>query len=55
MIVKGRNRDTAWFSMLDAEWPARKATFERWLDASNFGPDGRQKTALSALNRAPAR
>ena len=49
MIVKGRNRDTAWFSMLDSEWPARKATFERWLDSSNFGSDGRQKTALSAL------
>ena len=50
MIVKGRNRDTAWFSMLDSEWPARKASFERWLDPSNFGPDGRQKAALSALN-----
>src|SRR6266550_4354956 len=45
MIVKGRNRDTAWFSMLDSEWPARKASFERWLDPSNFGPDGRQKVA----------
>jgi RimJ/RimL family protein N-acetyltransferase len=50
MIVKGRNRDTAWFSMLDSEWPARKANFERWLDPSNFGPDGRQKTSLAALN-----
>ena len=50
MIVKGRNRDTAWFSMLDSEWPARKANFERWLDPSNFGADGRQKVALSALN-----
>ena len=50
MIVKGRNRDTAWFSMLDSEWPARKANFERWLDPSNFGPDGRQKVALSTLN-----
>ena len=52
MIVKDRNRDTAWFSMLDSEWPARKASFERWLDAANFGPDGRQKISLSALNRA---
>jgi len=51
MIVKGRNRDTAWFSMLDSEWPARKANFERWLDPSNFGVDGRQKVALSALNQ----
>jgi len=50
MIVKGRNRDTAWFSMLDSEWPVRKASFERWLDPSNFGADGRQKVALSSLN-----
>jgi RimJ/RimL family protein N-acetyltransferase len=50
MIVKGRNRDTAWFSMLDSEWPARKENFERWLDPSNFGADGRQKVALSTLN-----
>ena len=46
MIVKGRNRDTAWFSMLDTEWPARKAAFERWLDPSNFDAQGRQKTGL---------
>jgi len=52
MIVKGRNRDTAWFSMLDSEWPVRKANFERWLDPSNFGPDGRQKLSLSSLNHA---
>lgn len=54
MIVKGRNRDTAWFAMLDDEWPARKAAFERWLDPSNFGPDGRQRVALGALNGADA-
>ncbi|MGE3148427.1 MAG: GNAT family N-acetyltransferase [Pseudorhodoplanes sp.] len=48
MIVKKRNRDTAWFSMLDGEWPARRADFERWLAPSNFGPDGRQKTSLRA-------
>ncbi len=51
MIIKGRNRDTAWFSMLDSEWPQRKAAFERWLDPSNFDADGRQKVSLSALNR----
>ena len=50
MIVKGRNRDTAWFSMLDSEWPARKAAFEQWLDPANFDAAGRQKIALSALN-----
>jgi RimJ/RimL family protein N-acetyltransferase len=33
MIVRGRNRDTAWFSMLDEEWPARQAAMRRWLDA----------------------
>ncbi|MBV8567592.1 MAG: GNAT family N-acetyltransferase [Methylobacteriaceae bacterium] len=50
MIVKGRNRDTAWFAMLDSEWPQRKATFERWLAPENFDADGRQRLALSALN-----
>ncbi len=50
MIVKGRNRDTAWFSMLDAEWPTRKAAFEQWLDPANFDADGRQKVSLSSLN-----
>ncbi|HEY7094445.1 MAG TPA: GNAT family protein [Ktedonobacterales bacterium] len=50
MIMKGRNRDTAWFSMLDSEWPARKAAFEQWLDPANFDVDGRQKISLSALN-----
>jgi RimJ/RimL family protein N-acetyltransferase len=47
MIVKGRNRDTAWFSMLDSEWPARKAAFLRWLDPSNFDESGRQRTPLA--------
>jgi hypothetical protein len=50
MIVKGRNRDTAWFSMLDSEWPARRAAFEAFLDPGNFDAFGRQKTPLSALN-----
>ncbi|HCC56930.1 MAG TPA: GNAT family N-acetyltransferase [Solibacterales bacterium] len=48
MIVKGRNRDTAWFSMLDLEWPARKAAFERWLNPANFDESGKQRTRLSA-------
>jgi RimJ/RimL family protein N-acetyltransferase len=50
MIVKGRSRDTAWFAMTDADWPARKAAFERWLDAGNFDAEGRQKVRLSELN-----
>jgi RimJ/RimL family protein N-acetyltransferase len=52
MIVKGRNRDTAWYSMLDSEWPARKRAFERWLDASNFDADGRQRVSLAAFVEA---
>ncbi len=50
MIAKGRNRDTAWFSMLDNEWPARKANFERWLAAENFDAEGRQKISLAELS-----
>lgn len=46
MIVKGRNRDSAWFSMLDSEWPTRKTGFERWLNADNFDETGQQKTPL---------
>lgn len=46
MIVKGRNRDTAWFSMLDGEWPAVKAAFEAWLDPSNFDEAGEQRRSL---------
>ena len=53
MIAKGRNRDTAYFSMLDSEWPARKAAFERWLAPDNFDKNGRQKTSLAALNASP--
>jgi RimJ/RimL family protein N-acetyltransferase len=46
MIVKGRNRDTAWFSMLDSEWPARRQAFEEWLRAENFDENGAQKSRL---------
>ncbi len=48
-VVKGRNRDTAWYAAIDREWPALEAAFERWLDPANFDPDGRQRVALSAL------
>lgn len=50
MIVKGQNRDTAWFSMLDWEWPARKVAFEAWLDPANFDQDGRQRKSLAQLS-----
>jgi RimJ/RimL family protein N-acetyltransferase len=49
MVIKGRNRDTAWFAMLDHEWPAVRTGFERWLSPSNFDADGRQRTSLGAL------
>jgi RimJ/RimL family protein N-acetyltransferase len=52
MIVKGRNRDTAWFSMLDSEWPTRRAAFEAWLDPANFDENGRQKQTLSSCARS---
>jgi RimJ/RimL family protein N-acetyltransferase len=54
LIAKGRNRDNAWFSMLDSEWPARKSAFERWLAPENFDAGGKQRTSLSALNATPA-
>jgi RimJ/RimL family protein N-acetyltransferase len=52
MIVKGQNRDTAWFSMLDSEWPARKSVFEAWLAPENFDAEGRQKHSLGSLHTA---
>jgi RimJ/RimL family protein N-acetyltransferase len=51
MIIKGANRDTAWFSMLDSEWPSRKAALERWLDPSNFDENERQRTSLAIAFR----
>jgi RimJ/RimL family protein N-acetyltransferase len=53
MITKGRTRDTAYFSMLDSEWPARKAAFERWLAPENFDAAGKQRTSLRELNAMP--
>ena len=46
MVVKGESRDTAWFSIIDKEWPALRQAFERWLDASNFDHKGRQKKRM---------
>lgn len=51
VISKGRNRDTAWFAMIDKEWPALKAAFEAWLDPSNFDAEGRQREKLGDLTR----
>ena len=49
MVVKGRNRDTAWFAIIDAEWPALKEAFEAWLAPNNFAPDGQQRERLGDL------
>ncbi len=48
-VYKGRSRDTAWYSVIDREWPALQRAFERWLDPANFDAAGRQRLALSAL------
>lgn len=47
MVVKGHNRDTAWFAMLDHEWPGRKRAFEAWLQPDNFDDDGHQRKTLA--------
>jgi len=47
VVVKGRNRDTAWYSIVDREWPARRAAFERWLAPDNFDAGGRQRARLA--------
>lgn len=49
MIVKGRNRDTAWWAITDAEWPGLDRAYRRWLDRGNFDADGSQKVALGTL------
>lgn len=49
MMVKSRNRDTAWFAMTDQDWPALKVAFQTWLSAENFNDDGAQKQSLRAL------
>ncbi len=46
LVTKGRNRDTAWYSILDREWPALKLEFDRWLDPANFDDHGRQLSRL---------
>jgi RimJ/RimL family protein N-acetyltransferase len=52
MVIKDRNRDTAWFSMLDHEWPARKRAFESWLDPANFDEGGKQRQSLPEITVA---
>jgi hypothetical protein len=49
MIVRGRNRDTAWYSILDTEWPAIRTAIETWLIPENFDPTGLQRRSLSEM------
>ena len=51
VVYKGRNRDTAWYAILDRDWLALKPRFEAWLDPANFDADGNQKTRLDVRNR----
>ncbi|MCY1249366.1 hypothetical protein D9M72_628930 [compost metagenome] len=46
MVTKGKNRDTAWFSIIDAEWPALKQAYQAWLERTNFDSEGQQKKKL---------
>lgn len=57
LIFKGKNRDTAWYSILDDEWPEIKTIMQAWLDPSNFLPDGSARTSLleSMQQRGPSR
>jgi RimJ/RimL family protein N-acetyltransferase len=50
VVVKGRNRDTDWYSMIDGDWPRLRDRFTRWLDPGNFDAEGRQRTSLGTLD-----
>lgn len=54
-VVKGRNRDTAWYAVLDSEWPRLQAAFIRWLDPANFDASGRQRFSLSQSTATSSR
>ncbi len=54
LVVKGLNRDSAWYSILDQEWPRVRANFETWLSPDNFDAEGNQKASLAALNAEAA-
>lgn len=51
MVYKGRNRDTAWFSITDLEWPAVRAAFEAWLAPGNFDENGKQRNSLQSFRK----
>ena len=49
LVYKGRNRDTAWYSIVDGEWPALERAYTQWLDPANFATDGTQRASLRSL------
>lgn len=49
LVIKGHNRDTDWFSIIDGEWPALDSAFRAWLAADNFTTDGKQRRSLASL------
>jgi hypothetical protein len=53
-MYKGRNRDTAWYSIIDSEWPRLREAFAQWLDPANFDAAGAQRVSLSALTKPVA-
>lgn len=53
VVYKDRNRDTAWYSMIDTEWPAAKEAFRAWLSPENFTPEGTQRRSLADFRTAP--
>jgi RimJ/RimL family protein N-acetyltransferase len=55
VVYKGRNRDTAWHSITDGEWPTVDAAFRQWLDPANFDPEGRQRRPLGELTAIAGR
>jgi hypothetical protein len=51
MIIKGKNRDSAWFAVTDDDWPALREAYAAWLSPANFDASGRQRERLSDLTR----
>ena len=51
LVYKGRNRDTAWFAVIDKDWPALRVAYQTWLDPANFDADGQQRQSLADLTR----
>jgi RimJ/RimL family protein N-acetyltransferase len=53
IVYKGRSRDTAWFSIIDRDWPVVRTAFEKWLSPENFDSQGKQLESLIAIRNSP--